>query len=166
MKKQLIIIVLLVGMLSVTYGFESIPEAITIGDKAPAFSVKNTHRTFASDNRDGRYTLIAFWASEDAQSRITATGYSRWYQQTKDTNAIEYASINLDEDPMLYHEIIRQDRLPNNTQYHAGAALAHNLRTVYGISDHYGAILIDPDGRIVAVNPEKSTLEALTLSRA
>lgn len=166
MKKQLFIIVLLVGMLSVTYGFESAPTAATIGDKAPAFEVKNAHHTFALDSHKGHYTLVAFWTSKDAQSRITATEYSRWHQQSKNGNAVEYASINLDEDPVLYREIIRQDHLPNRTQFYAGAALAHNLRIVYGISDHYGVILIDPDGRIVAANPEKSTLEALNLTQS
>ena len=165
MRKQLIIIVLLVGLLSVTYGFESTSTAATIGDEAPAFNVKNAQCTFAPNHKE-RYTLVAFWISEDAQSRITATEYSRWYQQSGNANVIEYASINLDEDPVLYHEIIRQDRLPDNTQFYAGPALAQNLRTTYGISDHYGAILIDPDGRIVAVNPAKSTLEALTLPQS
>ncbi len=163
MRKQLIIIVLLVGMLSVTYGFESTSTAVTIGDVAPAFNVKNAQRTFAPNN-EKRYTLVAFWISGDAQSRITATEYSRWYQQSGNANVIEYASINLDEDPILYREIIRHDRLPDNTQFYAGSALAQNLRTTYGMSDHYGAVLIDPDGRIVAVNPATSTLEALTLS--
>ena len=72
MKKQLFIIVLLVGMLSVTYGFESAPTAATIGDKAPAFEVKNAHHTFTLDSHKGHYTLVAFWTSKDAQSRITA----------------------------------------------------------------------------------------------
>ena len=164
MRKQLIIIVLLVGLLSVTYGFESTPTAATIGDEAPAFSVNDAQRTFALDSHKGRYTLVAFWTSEDAQSRITATEYSRWYQNTTKANVVDYAAINLDEDPVLYREIIRQDGLPNRTQYFAGPALARNLRSVYGISEHYGAVLINPSGRIVAVNPTKATLDSLTLS--
>ncbi len=165
MKKQLIIIVLLVGLLFITYGFETTSTTVTIGDEAPAFNVKNAQRTFAPNNK-GRYTLIAFWISEDAQSRITATEYSRWYQQAGNANVIEYAAINLDEDPILYREIIRQDRLPDMTQYYAGSALTQNLRMTYGISDHYGAVLIGPDGRIVAVNPAKSALEALALPQS
>ncbi len=166
MRKQLIIIVLLVGLLSVTYGFESTSTAASIGDKAPAFNVRNAQRTFAPNNHKGHYTLVAFWSSEDAQSRINAAEYSRWYQRFKSTNIIEYAAINLDEDPVLYHEIVRQDRLPDETQYYAGRALAQNIRATYGISGRYGAVLIDPNGRIVAINPAKSSLEALTITQS
>lgn len=161
MKKQLIIIVLLVGLLSVAYGFESTPQAVTIGDEAPSFSVQNTHTTFAIEDNKGRYTLIAFWASEDAQSRITANEYSRWYRKSTNSSTIDYAAINLDDDLMLYQEIIRQDGLYDRTQYYAGPALAKNLRAAYGISEHYGAILVAPDGRIVAVNPTKHALDTL-----
>ncbi len=164
MRKQLIIIVLIVGMLSVVYGFNGTFTTISIGDEAPTFIVKNDRHEFTTSNHNGRFTLVALWTSNDANSRAMATAYSRWFQTAGKQAVINYAAINLDQDKTIYNEIVRQDRLPQETQYYGGSALAQNISATYGLDGCYGAILIDPDGTIVAVNPDVAFLERLKAS--
>lgn len=162
MRKQLII-VLFVALLSITYGFETSPTAASLGDKAPEFTVTDNQHSFTLQHDQSRYTLVAFWSSQDAESRTLAAKYSRWYDNTNKDN-IRYAAINLDNDNALYNEILRQDNLPLETQYFGGSDILKTLQNTYGISDRLGAILIDPTGTIVEVNPSQASLESIIRS--
>lgn len=162
MRKQLII-VLFVALLSITYGFETSPTAASLGDKAPTFTVSDNQHSFTLQHDHSRYTLVAFWSSKDAESRTSAAKYSRWYDKSIKNN-LRYVAINLDSDNALYNEIVRQDNLPLETQYFGGADVLKSLQNAYGISDRLGAILIDPAGTIVEVNPSQATLESIIRS--
>ncbi len=107
----------------------------------------------------GKYVLVNFWDSNNAVSRIAAGEYDRFSKDLND-NSFRLFSVNTDENKKLFREIVKKDNLDESTQFHIDEAKAKNLRADYRLEQGFSSYLVDPQGKIVAVNPSVKTLES------
>lgn len=129
-----------------------------VGLKAPELrcSESDTACVELSDLK-GRYVLLSFWSSTDAESRLAEREYDRMAADY-DEVLLSRLSINFDRSQSLFREILRIDRLNETTRYHVNGSEATKIRSAYGLSEGFKTFLIDPEGRIVAMNPSEKIL--------
>ncbi len=109
-------------------------------------------------NLRGKYVLVNFWDSSNAVSRIAAGEYDR-FLHANPAHSFSLLSVNTDENPELFREVVKKDRLDPATQFHISGAKAKNLSANYRLDKGFSSYLINPQGKIVAVNPSVTTLE-------
>lgn len=108
----------------------------------------------------GKYVLVNFWDSHNAVSRIAAGEYDRFFRDNRHHN-IRLLSVNTDDNPKLFDEIVRHDGLDSLTQFHIRNVKTRGLSPGYHPEGGYSSYLIDPSGNIVAVNPSVQTLKKI-----
>ena len=109
----------------------------------------------------GEYVLLNFWKSTDAPSRKRANDYTAWLRRHENAG-LRFVSVNLDESPEMYREIVRRDSLIPSTQYHVGGDTARAIYNAFGLEYGLGTMLVNPDGKIIAHNPSWDELNKLT----
>lgn len=165
-KKTLFIIAVFVGLLFCAVGFADSQFRTAVGRKAPAIILPErggyASGTPLKDNL-GKYVILNFWKSTDAPSRKAANEYTAWLRSHPGSQ-LKLLSVNLDETPQLFDEIVRRDSLIKSTQYHVSGDTARVIKDIYGLDNGIGSLLIDPDGRIISHNPTIKDLDEI-LSR-
>lgn len=161
MKKLLTIFALVAILVTTTSGNSEEQPRATIGDNAPDFVSSSQNGEFRLSELQGRYVLLSFWTSSDAESRRLCKVYDNFATQDK-SGRIASVGINFDSQSELFEQIVRQDRLKAQTQYNVNGKVADHIRRSYGLTGRLGTLLIDPEGRIVAVNPSFDTLNQLS----
>lgn len=132
------------------------------GFQAPIFKVERTDSVVSLDDMRGHWVLLQFWSSSDARSRIAGKQYTAIEQKLNDGQSAErfhLLSVNMDRSERLFREIVRRDN--NNdekTQFFVGRDRAGEISAKYHLDRGLQSYLIDPQGKIVAVNPSLSTL--------
>lgn len=107
--------------------------------------------------QQGKYVVLNFWKSTDAPSRQAANEYTAWQRSHPDSK-LEVISVNLDESPALFNEIMRRDSLIQSDQYYLGGDTAQAVINSYGLNRGLGSMLIDPSGKIIVHNPTSAQL--------
>lgn len=131
------------------------------GKMAPKIQVDSSDGSPVSlSDYAGRYVLLNFWASTDAPSRIAAIQYNDMAQSMKN-QSLSLVSINFDTNERLFREIVRRDDLDNESQFSVHDSRASHIIRDYGMDGGLQSYLIDPSGRIVAVNPDVNTVKRL-----
>ena len=160
MKKTISVIVLFaVLVISVSAYSGRVYEAAE-GYKAPLFKVEKSDTLVSLADLRGRYVLVNFWASTDAQSRLRANDYDAlgdYYPGER----FCHLSVNFDRSERLFREIVRRDNLMAETQFHVQGDDAAEIIDAYRLDKGYRSFLIDPDGMIVATNPDTRTLASI-----
>lgn len=134
------------------------------GYAAPSFEVQRADSTSVSlADFKGQFLLLNFWDSSDAASRILAAEYEN-AQRTASLAGTQFCllSVNHDRSQRLFREIVRADRLTAEKQAHVNPSVAARMFDDYDLRLGNRSYLIDPTGRIVAINPQPATLTALT----
>lgn len=161
MKKTLIISVLFVGLVLCALGLADSHYRTSIGSVAPVFRVSSDTGSLSLKDLRGSYVLLNFWSSTDAASRHAANDYTAWVRRHPDSR-LKLMSVNLDSSPRLFREIVRVDSLIPSTQHYAGGNTAGALKSEYGLNNGLGSVLINPEGKIVAHNPDDAVLNRLS----
>lgn len=155
--KHTIIWVLLLGAVTILglkmIGNDAQPQA---GQLAPDFTVTRNDSTFTLQDLRGKYVLVDFWSSSDANSRIKSNEYNRL--PVYPSSRFERLSINFDRSEQLFDEIVKRDHLNKDEQYFATETDCDKIINSYKLSEGYNSYLIAPDGKIVAVNPDNTYL--------
>ena len=162
MKKTLIIAALFIGVLLCAVGYADSRYRTSVGRQAPALWLPSqgdraSETTLAA--QQGDYVMLNFWKSTDAASRQAANEYTAWLRSHPESD-LKLLSINLDESPTLFYEIMRRDSLIGSSQYHLQGDTARAVIDSYGLDDGLGSVLIDPSGKIVAHNPSQQELSS------
>lgn len=127
------------------------------GYNAPLFSLTrdlgDASSTANLADMKGRYVLVNFWDSQVPESRIAAIEYDR-YAKHGEKQQFALLSINLDSDERLFREIVRSDKLSEATQCHVAGDVAQRIIADYNLQHQLSSFLIDPQGRIIAINPD------------
>ncbi len=160
MKKSIVGVMLTALILVATSGLTRSDEGIATGQSAPDIALNNESETTTLHDMRGEYVLLTFWASDDAASRIQCTHYSAWVQENENAH-LRHVSINFDREPELFREITRLDNLDPQRQFNVKGAEADVIIDSYGLASGYGSVLIDPNGRIVSLNPKTSEISSL-----
>lgn len=148
-KATLLIAVFAAFLISLSAVFDG-SEAPIKGNRAPSFELSNGFTTVNLDEMRGKYVLLNFWKSSEADSRMKCNQYARILEESD----INYVSVNLDGSEVLYHEILKRDGLDSKTQYHAKDSEVEYLCSAFGLADGMKSFLISPDGTILAINPD------------
>ena len=86
------------------------------GDVAPDFKIKppssNGQPAFKLGNLKGKYVLLSFWASYDAQSRMQNVSLSN---ALRSSHNVEMVSISFDEYQSIFKETVRKDQIVTPT---------------------------------------------------
>lgn len=165
MKQFFFSVALATILLTATSGYNEDSFTAEIGGKAPQLNVSNQSQTFSLEDESGHYTLISFWDSSDAQSRVAMGQYQAIIGGNTE-NSIELVGINMDESEVLYEEILKADGLNESNQYRVEGDAADRLRARYGLDEGLGSVLVGPDGRVVKFNPTAEDLKAAEAVRA
>lgn len=150
-------LILIVGIMAIfgnkVISVDSQPEK---GQLAPDFAVMRNDSTFNLHDLRGRYVLVDFWASSDANSRLKSNEYNTL--PITPASRLERLSVNFDRSEELFKEIVKRDHLKKDEQYFAGDTDFDNIIQNYGLTQGYNSYLIDPEGKIVAINPDNAYL--------
>lgn len=131
------------------------------GYNAPLFSLSRGDSASVSlADMKGRFVLVKFWSSTDATSRLENRQFDRLAAEGALQQHLSFVSVNLDPDVVLAEEIARRDGLNPDTQWHVEGAEADKIIADYNLDTSFDSYLIDPQGRVIAVNPGRQQILA------
>lgn len=157
MKKIVFGIALAVLSLVITSGFNEDRTELRPGMSAPIINVENKAQSFSLNDWHGKYVLVTFWDSSDAQSRVANSSYQALLSD-KNAAKVKFVGINFDDSQALFEEIVKADQLDAANQYRVEDDAARQLQQLYGLADGMGSVLISPDGRVECFNPTAEKL--------
>lgn len=135
------------------------------GYNAPLFSLTDTTgdsaRVVSLADMKGQFVLVHFWDSCNPSSRINAIEYDRFAARCGSEQQFVLLSVNLDDNEALYREIIKSDKLNEETQFHVAGTDALRLIDAYNLQQGMNSFLLSPEGRVIAVNPVVQQLKSL-----
>ena len=108
-----IFVVLLISSLTSFVEKDKPTGGLNVGDMAPDFKIQTMSaeqsQTELSDLK-GKYVLLSFWASYDAQSRMQNASLSNALRSTARNN-VKMVSVSFDEYQSIFEETIRKDQI-------------------------------------------------------
>lgn len=159
MKNIVSIVVVVAVTLALTSAFAPQKTGLKQGYIAPEVVLADT-TLFVVDEAYEGYTLLHFWASYDAPSRIANIRYSNAIEQLGDSK-MRYIAVSYERNEALYGEIVKRDSLLSATQYYDAAGEGSQLYNRYRLNKGFATYLIDATGKIVARNPSTQTIEKI-----
>ena len=103
-----IFVVLLICSLTAFVEKDKPTGGLSEGDVAPDFKIESTSEeqpAFKLGNLKGKYVLLSFWASYDAQSRMQNVSLSN---ALRSSHNVEMVSISFDEYQSIFKETVRK----------------------------------------------------------
>ncbi len=137
-----------------------------VGSIAPSVIVEKDNTPIGLDDSRGKYVILSFWSSSDAESRIrcnevTALVKSLYETDSQKEEQVRVMAVNFDRSERLFNEIVRRDNMDDASQFYVSGNSATMIKRAYGLDKGLKTFVIDPVGRIVAVNPDKEELSDL-----
>ncbi len=131
---------------------------LDVGDVAPDFKIQATLGKQPIDlhSTRGKYVLLNFWASYDAQSRMQNVSLNHAVNALPQN--IEMVSVSFDEYESVFNETIRKDRLQSSDCYLEIAGKASSLFKKYNLERGFKNYLLDKQGVIIAKDLTASEL--------
>lgn len=151
-----IIVLFVVFLVSVSAHTGKVIDAAE-GFTAPFFTLEQGNSAVSLADYKGKYVLLTFWASNDASSRMACREYAGIVNELNGGN-ICHLSINFDRSKRLFDELVRNDGLDAETQFYAQGDAASRIMKDYHLEDGFRSYLVDPQGQIVAMNPNRMRL--------
>ena len=113
--RNTLMLILIFGVMAVfgsrMIGVQSQPER---GEMAPDFAVTRNDSTVSLHDLRGKYVLVDFWSSADANSRLKSNEYNTL--RVTDTGRLKRVSVNFDRSEELFNEIVTRDHLDPDQQ--------------------------------------------------
>ncbi len=160
MNKTLLIIAIL-GLLTLfTSAYYSAPADSRIGFKAPSLVLGNDNNGLSPlQLHRGENVLLTFWTSADAESRLQNMSYDRL---SRNNDKFTHVSVNLDRSANVFNKIVAIDNLNRSSQFSTSQLdIQDNIIKSWRLEEGYHTFLLDPDGTIVAIDPDTKTLAQL-----
>ncbi len=156
-----VIVLFAVLVISVSAYSERVFEAAE-GYNAPSMTIENSDTTLSLADMKGRYVIVTFWSSADADSRLRAYRYDEAAKLLPQERFC-LLSVNFDRSERLFREIVRRDNLSAENHIHVDGSQANRIIHDYRLTEGFKSLLIDPKGRIVAMNPSTETLTKMSI---
>lgn len=160
MNKTLLAIAVLALLTLLTSAYYSAPADSRIGYKAPALVLGEDNNGLSPlQQRHGENILLTFWSSADAQSRLDNRRYDRLSRQ----QGMRYfhVSVNLDRSSSVFNTVVALDSLDRSAHYMASLDAQEAVIKGWRLEQGFHSFLLDGEGKIVAIDPDESTLRAL-----
>ena len=156
-----IFVVLLIGSLTSFVEKDKPTGGLNVGDMAPDFKIQTMSaeqsQTELSDLK-GKYVLLSFWASYDAQSRMQNASLSNALRST--SQDVEMVSVSFDEYQSVFQETIRKDQIVTPTCFAETKGESSGLFKKYRLNRGFTNYLLDGNGVIIAKNISAAELSA------
>ena len=124
-------------------------ETLTLGDKAPEFVLGDNTQSLNLQNPSGDYTLLSFWASYDAVSRMENAKMNHLLENSA---RVKMISISFDSYQSVYQAAIKQDGVNASNCHLEMEGENSDAFKSYDLKGGFKNYLLDKDGVIVAKN--------------
>ena len=128
-------------------GKDTPTEGLTIGDKAPAFKICGEKQLVDLKDLNGKYVLLSFWASYDANSRMQNATLSH---ATSKSNKVEMVSVSFDNYKSVFTETIRKDQITTSNCFVELDGENSEIYQAYRLHKGFKNYLLDENGVIIA----------------
>ena len=158
-----IFVVLLIGSLTSFVEKDKPTGGLNVGDMAPDFKIQTMSaeqsQTELSDLK-GKYVLLSFWASYDAQSRMQNASLSNVLRSASRNKNVEMVSVSFDEYQSIFKETVRKDQIVTPTCFVETKGESSGLFKKYRLGRGFTNYLLDENGVIIAKNISAAELSA------
>ena len=158
-----IFVVLLISSLTSFVEKDKPTGGLNVGDMAPDFKIQTMSaeqsQTELSDLR-GKYVLLSFWASYDAQSRMQNASLSNVLRSASRNDNVEMVSVSFDEYQSIFKETVRKDQIVTPTCFVETKGEYSGLFKKYRLGRGFTNYLLDDNGVIIAKNISAAELSA------
>ena len=142
--KWIFVVLIISSLISFSFVGKNTPtEGLTIGDKAPTFTICGEKQLIDLKDLRGKYVLLSFWASYDALSRMQNATLNHAVAQA---NNVEMVSVSFDEYKSIFNETM--------------AGVSSDLYQTYRLKRGFKNFLLDENGVIVAKDVTVSELSS------
>ena len=157
-----IFVVLLISSLTSFVEKDKPTGGLNVGDIAPDFKIKamstEQQPTQNLSKMKGKYVLLSFWASYDAQSRMQNASLSNALRST--SQDVEMVSVSFDEYQSVFKETIRKDQIVTPTCFVETKGESSGIFKKYRLGRGFTNYLLDDNGVIIAKNISAAELSA------
>lgn len=144
------VVLLLVSFSFLSFiGKDTPTVGLTIGDKAPDFTICGEKQLVELNDLKGKYVLLSFWASYDAQSRTQNAILNHVISKTKN---IEMVSVSFDDYKSIFNETIKKDQIDTPNCFVETEGENSELFKTYRLNKGFKNYLLDENGVIIAKN--------------
>ena len=155
-----IFVVLLVSSLTSFVEKDKPTGGLNVGDIAPDFEIQTmsaNQSVHELSDLKGRYVLLSFWASYDAQSRMQNASLSNVLRSSRN---VEMVSVSFDEYQSIFKETVRKDQIVTPTCFVETEGEDSGLFKKYRLNRGFTNYLLDGNGVIIAKNISAADLSA------
>ena len=128
-------------------GKDTPTEGLTIGDKAPALKMDGKKQLAGMKDLKGKYVLLSFWATYDANSRVQNAALSHTISKTDN---VEMVSISFDTYPSIFNETVMKDCISTAHCYLEQDGEKSEIYQTYRLHKGFKNYLLDENGVIIA----------------
>ena len=156
--KWIFVVLIISSLISFSIVGKNTPtEGLTIGDKAPTFTICGEKQLIDLKDLRGKYVLLSFWASYDALSRMQNATLNHAVAQADN---VEMVSVSFDEYQSVFQETIRKDQIVTPTCFAETKGENSGLFKKYRLNRGFTNYLLDGNGVIIAKNISAAELSA------
>lgn len=156
--KGFIIVLITISFISISFvGKDTPTEGLTIGDKAPEFKICGEKQLVNLKDLNGKYVLLSFWASYDAESRMKNAMLNHTISQT---NNVEMVSVSFDEYKSIFNETIKRDQISTANCFVELSGVHSEIYKTYRLHKGFKNYLLDKNGVIIAKDIHVSELSS------
>lgn len=128
-------------------GKDTPTEGLTIGDKAPDFTICGERQLVDLKDLKGKYVVLSFWASYDAPSRLKNATLSHAVSKN---DQVEMVSVSFDDYKSIFNETIQRDRITTPNCFVETEGEQSALYQTYRLHKGFKNYLLDENGIIIA----------------
>lgn len=160
MNKAILTIAILGLLILFSSAYYSSPADSRVGYKAPALVLGNSNNGLSPlQQHRGENVLLTFWASDDATSRLSNKYYDRLSR--RDSVRYTHVSVNMDRSNAVFNSVVAIDSLNRSAQYNSMTDAQGDIIKSWRLDEGYHSFLLDKEGRIIAIDPDETTLASM-----
>ena len=157
-----VFVVLLISSLTSFVEKDKPTGGLNVGDIAPDFEIQTmsaNQSVHELSDLKGRYVLLSFWASYDAQSRMQNASLNNALRASANNN-VELVSVSFDEYKSVFEETVRKDQIVTPTCFVETEGESSGLFKKYRLNRGFSNYLLDDNGVIIAKNISAAELSS------
>ncbi len=131
------------------------------GYSIPELTLQRDNEMLSMQSVKGKYLLLSFWSSTDAQSRLACNQYDAYAKSFGEAGNLCLVSVNFDCSEGLFKETVRRDNLAAETQFNVKDEKAERIKKDFHLEKGFRSILVDTAGIVIATNPDRAALERI-----